>query len=124
MRTRTSIRTTLVTAGVGVAAGLALAPTTVQAAINYFDTTKVVTSTSGSVSCPSGWRLTGGGAGPLPSDRYSSLSSDEYQLTDSYPSSNGWRASATRVHGTYYSSSGWKFSTYTYRAKVYAVCAS
>jgi hypothetical protein len=62
---------------------------------------------------------------PLPANYFGSYSSDEYQLTGSYPSGlNSWRVSATRVHGTYSSSSGWGFSTNSYSPRVQAVCVS
>lgn len=110
------------TAGVGI--GMLAAPGAAQAAINYFDTTRMVQG-SGNVSCPSGWKVTGGGSSPLPSNYFGSSSSDEYQLTGSYPTSTtGWKATATRVHGSYSSSSGWRFSTYSYSPTVYAICAS
>lgn len=108
----------------GVAAGAVMAPSSVQAAINYFDTTKIVNGT-GSVSCPYGWKLTGGGTYPLPSNYYGSSSSDEYELTGSYPASaTQWKGTAHKVHGSYTSSYGWKFSTYSYNPRVYAICAS
>lgn len=108
----------------GLVAGLAISPSAVQAAVNYFDTTRIVYGT-GSASCPSGWKLTGGGAGQLPSDTFYSSTSDEYSLTGSWPyMSNSWRATATRVHGSYSSYSGWKFYTYSYSPRVYAICAS
>jgi hypothetical protein len=114
--------TSLVAAGLVV--GVAVAPPAVQAAINYFDVTKVV-SGSGSVSCPSGWKLTGGGVAQLPSDRFSSTYSDEYKLTGSWPySSRTWKATATKVHGTNYGSTGWRFTTSGYYPRVYAVCAN
>ena len=108
---------------VGLTIGLAVAPATVEAAVNYFDVTKTV-SGSGSVSCPSGWKVTGGGVASLPANSFGSSTSDEYQLTGSYPTSNGWSASATRVHGTYTSYSGWKFYTYSYTTKVSAICVN
>lgn len=74
--------------------------------------------------CPYGWKLTGGGVAPLPSNYYGSYSTEEYALTGSYPSSTStWRATATRVHGSYSSSSGWRFYTYSYSPRAYAICA-
>ena len=103
--------------GIGLAA-----PATVSAAVRYFRVTRLVTG-SGTASCPSGWKVTGGGAAALPSNSFGSYSSDEYQLTGSYPSSTtSWRATATRVHGTYSSYSGWKFYTYSYNPSVRAIC--
>jgi hypothetical protein len=109
--------TTLGLVGVGLAA-----PASVSAAVKYFSTTRTV-SGIGSANCPSGTKLTGGGVGTLPADRYSSLSSDEYQLTGSYPSGASWRTTATKTHGTYSSTYGWRFSTSSYSPKAYAVCA-
>jgi len=106
----------------GFLAGTLLAPQSVQAAINYFDTTKTVSGT-GSVSCGYGWKVTGGGAYPLPSDYYGTSSSDEYKLTGSYPLSSGsWTATAKRTHGTYSSYNGWSFSNWPYSPRVYAIC--
>jgi hypothetical protein len=103
--------------GIGLAA-----PATVSAAVRYFSVTRVVTG-SGTAYCPSGWKVTGGGALPLPSNYFNSSWSDEYQLTGSYPYSlTSWRATATRVHGYYSSSTGWHFSTYSYSPSVRAIC--
>jgi hypothetical protein len=108
----------------GVAVGGVMAPSSVQAAINYFDTTKIVSGT-GSASCPYGWKLTGGGTYPLPRNYYGSYSSDEYELTGSYPSSTTqWKATGNKVAGSYSSSNGWRFTTYSYSPRVYAICAS
>jgi hypothetical protein len=108
--------TTLGLVGVGLAA-----PTSVSAAVRYFSTTRTVSST-GSVYCPSGTKLTGGGVATLPRDYYGSNSSDEYQLTGSYPSSNTWRASATKTHGSFSSTYGWRFTTTNHSPTVYAIC--
>lgn len=103
--------------GIGLAA-----PATVSAAVRYFSVTRIV-SGYGTATCPYGWKVTGGGALPLPSDTFYSSSSDEYQLTASYPASlTSWVAKATRTHGSYSSSSGWKFYTYTYSPSVRAIC--
>ena len=108
---------TLGLVGIGVAA-----PATVSAAVRYFSVTRIV-SGYGSASCPSGYKVTGGGSVTLPRDSFSSYSSDEYQLTGSYPSSlTSWSVSATRTHGSYSSYSGWKFSTYSYSPRVQAIC--
>jgi len=109
---------------VGVAAGLALAPTAVQAAVNYFDTTRIVTGT-GTVYCPSGSKVTGGGTYPLPNDYHGSTSSSEYSVTGSYPSSTtAWKATGKKVQGTYSSTNGWHYYTFLHSPKVYAICAS
>jgi hypothetical protein len=108
----------------GMILGVLIAPQAVQAAVNYFDTTKIVTGYYGTASCPSGWKVTGGGVYPLPNDYYSSWSSDEYKLTGSYPYSQSWKATARQTHGTYSSISGWKFSTSNYTPRVYAVCTT
>lgn len=73
--------------------------------------------------CPSGWKLTGGGAGPLPGNFFGSYSSTEYALTGSYPSAFGWRATGTVTRGTYSSTSGWRYYTSPYTPRVYVVCA-
>jgi hypothetical protein len=105
---------------VAIAGGVVVAPTAAQAAINYFDTTSIKTS-SGSVSCPSGTKITGGGF-KLPNNSYYSQSSTEYQITGSYPSGNSWQATATRVTGSYSSTKGWTFNTRDYSPSVYAIC--
>lgn len=102
----------------GVALAL-LVPATQSASPQFFSTTQTF---SGS-RCPYGWKLTGGGAGPLPTDSYSSLSSTEYALTGSYPSFSGWRATGTVTRGYYSQSSGWRFTTSSYTPRVYVVCA-
>jgi hypothetical protein len=108
-----------ITLGV-VAVALALVvPETQSAGPQFFSTTKTFTGSR----CPSGWKLTGGGAGPLPSDSYSSFSSIEYTLTGSYPSAFGWQATGTVTRGSFSSASGWRFSTSSYTPKVYVVCA-
>jgi hypothetical protein len=106
----------------GMVIGMLASTSTVQASIKYFSTT-VIVSGSGSVSCPSGSRLTGGGVEQLPTNRFSSLSSYEYSLTGSFPTSNGWKATAVLTQGTYSSNTGWRFSTRSYSPKVYAICA-
>lgn len=107
----------------GIAVGVLVSPPAVQAAVNYFDTTKTVSGT-GTVSCPFGTRMTGGGVASLPDDYYGSYSSREYMLTGSMPNANGWKATAKQVSGSFSSSRGWTFRTSSYSARVYAVCAS
>jgi len=103
--------------GVGLAA-----PATVSAAVRYFSVTRIVSGT-GTAYCPYGWKVTGGGALPLPADYFGSYYSDQYQLTGSYPSSlTSWVAKATKTHGTYSSTSGWRFYTYSYSPSVRAIC--
>jgi hypothetical protein len=96
-----------------------IVPATRGAGPHYFSTTRV---TSG--YCPYPWKLTGGGVASLPRDYFGSYSSTEYQLTGSFPSGSGWRATATVTHGYYSSSSGWRFSTSSYSPQVYAICAN
>ncbi|MGO4599991.1 hypothetical protein [Terrabacter sp. 2RAF25] len=109
--------------GLGIAVGILVSPPAVQAAVNYFDTTRTV-SGSGAVSCPYGWRVTGGGVASLPSDYFGSYSSREYTLTGSMPYGNGWKATAKQTNGSYSTYSGWRFSTSGYFPQVFAVCAS
>lgn len=56
-------------AAVGLLVGLVLAPTTVRAATNYFDTTKLVSGVN-HATCPTGWRLTSGGVSKVPDDSW------------------------------------------------------
>jgi hypothetical protein len=107
----------------GLILGTLLAPQAVQAAVNYFDTTRVVTG-SGTAYCPAGWKVTGGGVYPLPNDSYGSYYSYEYKLTGSYPSGQGWKGDARKTSGTYSSTYGWRFSTANYSAQVYAICTT
>lgn len=107
----------------GLAAGLLVAPATVQAAINYFDVTRVVHGT-GTATCPANWKATGGGA-IAPADTFSSLTSHEYVLKSSVPyGTTGWKATGTRTNGTFSSSSGWRFSTTSFQPTVYVVCVN
>lgn len=116
------LKTALVTAG--IVAGLALSPTTVQAAVNYFNTTKIV-SGYGSATCPDGWKLTGGGVESIRPDYFGSSSSTEYELTGSWPyGTRTWKATGTKVVGSYSNASGWSFNTSGYAPRVHAVCAS
>jgi len=107
-----------------IAAGLAVfVPVNTQAAApTYFSTTTTV-SGSGTAYCSSPWKLTGGGAGPLPGDAFYSTTSTEYALTGSYPSGSTWRATATITRGIYSTSTGWSFRTSSYSPRVYAICA-
>ena len=76
--------------------GVAGAPTA-QAAVNYFDQTKTVTG-YGSVSCGSGWKVTGGGVKPPSSNAGGTYTGGTtYEVTSSYPSSNTWRGTATKI---------------------------
>ncbi|MGZ4598408.1 MAG: hypothetical protein ACXVYY_06100 [Oryzihumus sp.] len=111
------VGTVVVLLGVGL-----LSPSAVNAAVRYFSTTTTHYGT-GWATCPYGTKVTGGGVGQISSNYYGSSSSDEYALTGSFPSGNGWRATATHVHGTWYSSSGWRFSSYSYSPPVYVICA-
>ena len=109
--------------GVGLAIGIALVPQAAEAAVNYFDQTKIVTGT-GMASCPSGYKVTGGGFKAVPKNSYGSTSSNEYEVTSSYPaSSTKWIVTVTKISGKYNSGSGmWTYLTSSYNAPVYAVC--
>jgi hypothetical protein len=107
---------------IGLVCGLLLAPQSVQAAINYFNETKIVYGSYGSARCPYGWKLTGGGA-KLPGDSYYSSRTTEYKLEESYPSSSTtWRATGTKVSGSYSSSYGWRYTDSNYYPRTYAIC--
>ena len=113
-----------IVAAAAAGVGMLASPPAVQAAVNYFDTTRIVTGT-GTAYCPSGTRVTGGGTYPLPADYFGSSSSTEYAVTGSYPASTtSWKATGTRVTGSYSSSYGWRFTKWSYSPRVYAVCAS
>ena len=102
-----------------VIAALVAPASTQSAPAAFFSTTRTF---SGS-SCPYGWKLTGGRGAQLPGNSYYSSSSTEYALTGSYPTYNGWRATATVTRGTYSDYSGWRYSTSSYSPRVYVVCA-
>jgi hypothetical protein len=107
-----------VLAGVGLAESPAA-----QSAVNHFDTTTVV-SGSGNAYCPSGYRVTGGGS-TTKNNVYSSLSSDEYFVTGSYPASTTkWTVTGYRLHGTWTSNRGWTYTNATWYPSVKAVCTT
>ena len=121
MRTRKVLAAIAASTAGLVGIGLA-APATVSAAVRYFSVTKIVYGT-GSATCPSGWRATGGGAVTLPNDTFGAVVSSQYKLTGSYPSSlTTWRATAARTNGTNYGGTGWSFWTSSYSPKVRAIC--
>lgn len=103
-----------------VLALFALVPTA-QAAVNYFDATKNVTGT-GTVSCGSGWKVTGGGYSGVPLPSSSGNYVYEYFVTGSSPYSNGWKASVTKQTTHYWSDGSVTTSKTSYSPKVYAVC--
>jgi len=100
--------------------GASTSPVISWAGTTFFSTTQTV-SGRGSTTCPYGFKLSGGGVDSLPSDSFGSYSSQEYKLTGSFPSSNGWRATAEITRGSYTSNFGWKFSSSGYSPTVYAV---
>lgn len=106
--------------------GMLISPAAVQAAVNYFDTTRIVNGT-GTAYCPSGWRVTGGGFYPLPAGYdYFHSSSAEYVVTGSYPySATSWRVTGKGIYGTYNAATDSRtYRTASYSPKAYAVCAS
>ncbi|GAA3396625.1 hypothetical protein [Cryptosporangium minutisporangium] len=100
--------------------GALISPTAVEAATKYFSTTKTVTA-RGSVNCPAGYKVTGGGYS-IPSDRYTDTLVDQYVVTASYPSASGWRVTATRTRTTLDEKEGIVSTTTPYSATVYAMC--
>lgn len=104
----------------GLVVGLVASPA-ISYAATYFSTTTIATG-SGTVSCPYGSRVTGGGA-DMPRDTAYSYSTTDYKLVTSHPTSNGWSATGSRITGSFSSTSGWRFSTYSHTPRVYAVCA-
>ena len=104
-----------------------IVPPTASAAVNYFNRTKQVTG-NGVVTCPAGWKLTGGGYYGLPQNTYSSNASDEYYVYGSAPATdkaNTWLVRAYRVHGSRSSvSNTWQYSRYPYTIKAVAVCVN
>jgi len=97
---------------------LLLAKTSADAYV-YTSTTR---SGYGSASCPSGYRVSGGGF-DMPSNYYSNYSSTEYSIKYSKPTyGQGWQAYANVVRGSYSSSRGWSYSSSTQSINTYAVC--
>lgn len=109
-----------------VITGSVLAPTGVQATVSYFSTTKIVQATvyldarklaleesylaSVSVVCPTGYKVTGGGADMTAATTQGYLTRlYNHQVTDSAPRNNGWFAD------------GWTSSGYA-NLNVYAIC--
>jgi hypothetical protein len=98
-----------------------------QAAIDYFDETKVVTSYGvTSATCPSGWKVVGGGferRGDYVSPS-STGTSYYYKPRSSGPSAQSWRVTVTKItesYSSYYHEWRTSYST-TSPAKVYATC--
>lgn len=117
------MRTLKIAVGVAAAFGLGLTVAPAQSfAATYFSSTSTVSGT-GTVTCPYGSRLTGGGADLANSDSHSSTSTSEYRITASRPTSNGWTATGRHLQGYFSSSSGWRYTDYSYSPRVYAICA-
>ena len=113
-------RNALIIAG-GLAIGLALAPVGYVSAVNYFSTTKVVTGTN-SATCPSGYKVVGGGASGLHANASSGSSWDIYTLNGSYPSGSSWKATARKVRITKSGLSDVSMTTTSASVTTYAVC--
>lgn len=130
------MKKTLIAVVALVAAAL-LVPSSAQAAVHYFSTTKTVTGI-GKASCPSGYRVTGGGA-ELPADRVwdhqTNATTDDfrYSLRITRPvGTTGWEASGELATTYNVSPNGTGIvrdgifvgRTYrtVYKPKVYAVC--
>lgn len=106
--------------GVGLGIGLMLAPATVDAAVNYFDTTITVKGTS-VANCPAGTRLTGGGARLTELGYLDYKDSVEFELTSSYPSGNSWRGTALKKTGRL-TNTGWSYGSHLANPEVHAIC--
>ena len=104
----------------GIAVGLALMPVGYVYAANSFSTTKIVTGTN-SATCPTGYKVVGGGAKGLPNDVQNSSGAFVYTLKASYPSGSSWYATGAKVKIT---QSGLSFAMTPSRqnVNVYAVC--
>lgn len=104
-----------------VVVALVMAPTGVQAAVNYFDQTQIVTAAASEptsclsgctyyvdVKCPTGWKVTGGGV-VIPTD----TSTTYYTLQQSRPLDlRTWRVEVRKNDG----------SPWPYYPQRYAVC--
>ena len=89
-------RNALIIAG-GLAVGLALMPVGYVSAVNYFSTTRVVTGTN-TATCPTGYKVVGGGAKGLPADSQSGEHTYIYALKASAPSgTTGWTAAGRKI---------------------------
>jgi hypothetical protein len=101
---------------IGIA--IVLAPVAVNAAI----TGTVVKTGTGSVTCSSGYRVSGGGFS-IPANSYSNNFSTEYVILSSKASSTtSWSATGLVIRGSYSTSSGWRYSKSNYSPAVSAVC--
>jgi hypothetical protein len=126
---------TAVAAGAGVTVGALLTPIGAHAAINYFDTTRIVHKPaqpcagpvgedlserdgcrdgySNTARCPAGWRVVGGGYA-IPDRLFTFLQS--LRVIRSRPVARGWRVVVLFDSPT--SGRPWQ----TYGGKVWAVC--
>lgn len=105
----------------GAALFIAAVPAVGEAASKAFSTTKTVTGPDGKATCPSKWKLTGGGAGPLPANSFKASSSDQYVLKSSYPTGSSWKVDARKIHGAL-KSGQWVYTESSYSTKAYAIC--
>ncbi|MBM2620834.1 hypothetical protein JIG36_35575 [Actinoplanes sp. LDG1-06] len=124
LRKTGSVAKKAASAGVLVGAGAAIAlllPSVAPAATTYFSKTTKATG-SGSVSCPVGSKVTGGGVNKLPSNSYGSSSSTEYILVASYPNGEGWKGEGRVVRGSRSSSGDWRYTSGIFMPPVFAIC--
>jgi hypothetical protein len=105
----------------GIAVGLALMPVGYVYAANSFSTTKIVTGTN-SATCPTGYRVVGGGASGMPSNTSSSSGWNLYTLNGSYASGSKWIVNARKVHIQKEGLTSLSMTTTTQSVTAYAVC--
>ena len=110
----------IIIAAVALSVGLIISPAAVNAAVTYFSVQTKVSGTN-SVNCPTGYKVTGGGVSELPSNSNTGGTKTEYLLRGSWPTTNGWAASARKLVIT---QSGINVSVadYAQNVNVWAIC--
>jgi hypothetical protein len=107
-------------AAIALSVGLIISPAAVNAAVTYFSLqTKV--SAANAVNCPTGYKVSGGGVSELPSNSNSGGTKTEYLLRGSWPTTNGWAASARRLVITQ-SGLSVNVADYAQNVTVWAIC--
>lgn len=110
----------IIIAAVALAVGLIISPAAVNAAVTYFSVQTKVSGTN-AVNCPAGYKVTGGGVSELPMNSNSGATKTEYLLRGSWPTANGWAASARRLVITQ-SGLSVNVADYAQNVSVWAIC--
>lgn len=110
----------IIIAAVALAVGLIISPAAVNAAVTYFSLQTKVYGTN-AVNCPTGYKVTGGGVSELPMNSNSGSTKTEYLLRGSWPTTNGWAASARKLVITQ-SGLSVNVADYAQNVTVWAIC--